>query len=215
MIILWKAQKLWLKISEIVNLIHESLPEIITLMMKSKTDDKLLKDIQIRTNLKTGDIGYLTYLHGILYSKEFGFNLFFESFVAESFSEFYRNHNPQKDRVWICEEQGKIIGSLFLVDRNDSAQLRYFLIQKEYRGIGLGKLLMKNYMKSFMDGDYSSSYLWTVDILDSAASLYQRYGFELSEEFSSTRFGVPLKEQKYVLKTGRTLKNEKAAPGIE
>jgi len=169
--------------------------------MKSNSADKTLKEIRIRNTLQPGDIGYLIYLHGKLYSEEYGFNLFFESFVAESFSEFYSNHNPQQDRIWICEDNGKIIGSLFLVDRNEAAQLRYFLIQKEYRGLGLGKLLMKNYMKSFRDGGYTLSYLWTVDILDSATSLYQRYGFKLSEEFASTRFGVSLKEQKYELHT--------------
>lgn len=169
--------------------------------MKSHSASKTLKDIRIRNTLQPGDIGYLTYLHGKLYSDEYGFNLFFESFVAESFSEFYSNHNPQKDRVWICEDNGKIIGSLFLVDRNEAAQLRYFLLQKEYRGIGLGKLLMENYMKAFRNGSYTSSYLWTVDILDSAASLYQRYGFKLSEEYDSMRFGISLKEQKYELST--------------
>ena len=171
-----------------------------SLKMKTQPLNKTLKDIQIRTKLQPGDIGYLIYLHGKLYSEEFGFNLFFESFVAESFSEFYRNHNHQKDRIWICEDDNNIIGSLFLLNRDKASQLRYFLIRKEYRGIGLGKLLMNNYMKSFREGGYTSSYLWTVDILDSAASLYKRYGFELSEEFASTRFGVPLNEQKYELK---------------
>lgn len=44
------------------------------------------------------------------------------------------------DRAWICEHNGKVIESLFLLHRdNGAAQLRYLLIVQEYRGIGLGK----------------------------------------------------------------------------
>lgn len=62
-----------------------------------------LNDIKIRTELKPGDIGYVIYRHGELYNKEYDYGIEFESYVAEGLSEFYKNYDTSKDRVWICE----------------------------------------------------------------------------------------------------------------
>jgi peptidyl-dipeptidase Dcp len=158
-----------------------------------------LNDITIRTDLRSGDIGYLIYLHGILYNQEYGFGVEFESYVAAGLHEFYQRYNPDIDRVWVCEHNGVMIGFLLLMHRDEAAQLRYFLICPEYRGIGLGKKLMELYMDFFNHCGYKSSYLWTTHELETAINLYRRYGFKLVEEKESTAFGKPLFEQKYEL----------------
>ncbi len=81
----------------------------------------------------------------------------------------------------------------------EAAQLRYFLIRPEYRGIGLGKRLMDLWLGFLREHEYKSAYLWTVDGLPAAAALYRRYGFRLTEEKPSTAFGRPLREQRYDL----------------
>jgi peptidyl-dipeptidase Dcp len=45
--------------------------------------------------------------------------------------------------------------------------------------------------------DFKAAYLWTTHELHSAASLYMRHGFILTEEKPSEDFGKPLFEQKY------------------
>jgi len=50
-----------------------------------------LDDIAIRTDLRSGDIGYVTYLHGMLYKQEYGYGIEFESYVAAGLHEFYKN----------------------------------------------------------------------------------------------------------------------------
>ena len=160
-----------------------------------------LNDIKIRTELKPGDIGYIIYLHGNLYSKEYSYGIEFESYVALGLSEFYKNYVPAKDRVWICEHNEKIIGFLLLMHMgDDTAQLRYFLIEPLYRGIGLGRELMNYYMEYFFDRGYKQSYLWTTHELSAAAHLYKKAGFNLTEEKDSIAFGKPVKEQRYDLK---------------
>ena len=72
-----------------------------------------LYDISIRTKLTPGDIGYITYLHGDLYHKEYGIEC--EIYIAEGLIEFYKNYDPNMDRAWICEQNLRIIGSLFLM----------------------------------------------------------------------------------------------------
>jgi peptidyl-dipeptidase Dcp len=158
-----------------------------------------LDDILIRTQLRTSDIGYVIYLHGSLYGKEYSYGVQFESYVAKGLSEFYEMYDPARSRVWVCEHKNKIVGFLLLMDRGESAQLRYFLIEPEYRGIGLGSKLMKLYMDFLRECGYQKSYLWTTHELTTAANLYKQFGFQLTEEKESTSFGKPLREQRYDL----------------
>jgi GNAT superfamily N-acetyltransferase len=159
---------------------------------------EVLNDISIRTVLKPGDLGYVIYRHGSLYGEEYNYEITFETYVALGIYEFYKNYDPEMDRVWICEHDDRIVGFLLLMHReNNAAQLRYFYIEPEYRGIGLGKKLMELYMEFLDKKGYTSSYLWTTHELRSAASLYKRHGFKLTEEKESTTFGKPLKEQRY------------------
>ena len=82
---------------------------------------------------------------------------------------------------------------------NTAAQLRYFLLLPEFRGIGLGKKLMELFMKHLKDKGYASAYLWTTNEQKEAAELYKKYGFVLTEEKPSSAFGKPLIEQRYEL----------------
>jgi GNAT superfamily N-acetyltransferase len=158
-----------------------------------------LNDISIRTDLHPGDIGYVIYMHGALYSKEYNYGLQFESYVAKGLCEFYEKYNPERSRIWACEHNDRMIGSLLLMARGDAAQLRYFLVQPEYRGIGLGTKLLNLYMDFLRQCGYKDSYLWTTHELEAAAFLYKRLGFKLTEEKESTAFGKLLREQRYDL----------------
>jgi len=157
-------------------------------------------EISIRTTLRPGDLGYVVYRHGKMYGDEYGYGVSFEAYVAEGLAEFYKAYDLSKDRVWIAEHDGVIVGFLLLMHRNDNAaQLRYFYLEAGYRGIGLGKKLIALYMEFLRSHNYKSSYLWTTDELPAAASLYKKAGFKLTEEKESTEFGKKLKEQRYDL----------------
>jgi peptidyl-dipeptidase Dcp len=158
-----------------------------------------LDDVSIRTELCPGDIGYITYMHGSLYSREYNYGLQFESYVARGLCEFYEKYDPSTNRIWACEHHDRMIGFLLLMDRGEAAQLRYFLIEPDYRGIGLGGKLMSLYMAFLQECGYRKSYLWTTHELSTAAFLYKRHGFQLTEEKESTAFGKPLREQRYDL----------------
>jgi N-acetylglutamate synthase-like GNAT family acetyltransferase len=158
-----------------------------------------LEEINIRTELKPGDIGYVIYMHGHLYKKEYNYGIGFETYVAAGLAEFYEQYDPQKDGVWICEHKNKMVGFLLCMHRNDVAQLRYFIIAPGYRGIGLGNKLMQLFMEHLKRCKYKASYLWTTDELPASAHLYQKFGFKLTDEKTSSAFGKPLKEQRYDL----------------
>ena len=159
-----------------------------------------LDEISIRTELCPGDLGYVTHMHGSLYHREYGYGIQFESYVAKGLCEFYENYNSARSRIWACEHADRMIGFLLLMDRGHAAQLRYFLIKPDYRGIGLGSKLMNLYMDFLHECGYEASYLWTTHELSTAAGLYKRHGFVLTEEKESITFGKPLREQRYDLK---------------
>ena len=159
-----------------------------------------LDEISIRTELCPGDLGYVTYMHGALYHREYGYGIQFESYVAKGLCEFFERYNPERSRIWVCEHADRMIGFLLLMDRGHAAQLRYFLIEPNYRGMGLGSKLMNLYMDFLHECGYKESYLWTTHELFTAARLYKRHGFLLTEEKESITFGKPLREQRYDLK---------------
>ncbi len=158
------------------------------------------KNISIRTELKSGDLGYVIYRHGKLYSEENGYGISFEAYVAGGLSEFYRLYCAERDGVWICEDEDKIIGFLVLMHRStETAQFRYFYLEPEYRGLGLGNKLMQLFMDFLKEKGYRSVYLWTTREQTAATALYKRYGFTLTEEKESDAFGKLLIEQRYDL----------------
>jgi len=161
-----------------------------------------LDDISIRTELVPGDLGYVISRHGALYKKEYDYGIEFENYVAAGLVEFYKTYDPLLDRVWICEHNAMPIAFLFLVHRaDDISQLRYFLIEPSYRGIGLGKKLMDLFLAFHRSCEYSSCYLWTTNEQEAASALYKKYGFRLMEEKTSAVFGKPVIEQRYELLT--------------
>ncbi|MBB6499090.1 GNAT family N-acetyltransferase [Pedobacter cryoconitis] len=156
-------------------------------------------EITIRNDIRPGDLGMITYLHGVLYANEFQHGLEFESMVAGGLNEFYSTYDINKDRFWIAEKDNQMIGCIALKNRGEAAQLRYFIIRPEYRGFGLGNKFLQLFIAFAKSCKYKSAYLWTGNELNKAQHLYQKFGFKLSEEKPSTAFGKPIIEQRYDL----------------
>ncbi|MDO1450163.1 bifunctional helix-turn-helix transcriptional regulator/GNAT family N-acetyltransferase [Rhodocytophaga aerolata] len=183
-----------------------SFPQKQKLLEGMQTINSLLADatttrrqLTIRTQLQSADLGYLIYLHGLLYQKEYKYGIDFEAYVIESVYEFYKQYDPATNRIWLAEDEGKTVASLALMNRGKAAQLRYFLMLPEYRGQGLGKRMMDLFMEFLHQCNYQSCYLLTTHEQQAAANLYRSYGFELTEEKESTAFGKPVREQRYEL----------------
>ena len=85
-------------------------------------------------------------------------------------------------RLWIAEEDNRIVGSVAVVDAEEGeGQLRWLLVVPEARGTGLGKRLLEEALGYARERRFSRIYLWTFAQLDDALRLYQRAGFKISE----------------------------------
>ena len=156
-------------------------------------------DTTIRTELLVGDIGSIVYLHGMLYAKEHNYNHAFEAYVAEALGQFAKRSKP-RERIWVIEQNQQVLGSIALCEvSNDIAQLRWFLISPELRGQGMGINLMTSLIRFSLDKNYKTISLWTVQGLDAAKRIYERFGFSLAREIKHQVWGGMHTEQEYTL----------------
>ena len=118
--------------------------------------------------------------------------------MAAGTVEFAQSFDPQKDRLWIAEAGGKAIGSIAIVRRPASeAQLRWFLIHPNWRGLGLGRILLREALQFCGECGYRAVFLWTVSGLAAATHLYESAGFEKNDEKTSKLWGHTVTEERY------------------
>lgn len=155
--------------------------------------------VHIRNALEPGDIGAIIYLHGILYAQEYGFDHTFEPYVAAPLAEFVKNQTD-RERIWIVEKDGRVLGSVAIVEVSESqAQLRWLILHPELRGLGIGRKLVEEAVAFCRTSGYDCVYLWTVDFLGAALKLYTAAGFELTETNTHPIWGRTLTEERYEL----------------
>jgi DNA-binding MarR family transcriptional regulator/N-acetylglutamate synthase-like GNAT family acetyltransferase len=185
--------------------------EILELLndLTKENQDKLLKSMEtieeilakklkfaepffLRTH-ESGDMGWVTYRHGILYMEEYGWDEHFEALVAQIVSDFINNFNPKKERCWIAEINGEIVASVFVVEDNETdAKLRLLLVEPKARGLGLGTRLVEECIRFSRRVGYKKLKLWTNDVLLDARNIYQKKGFKLVEKNKHHSYGHDL-----------------------
>jgi N-acetylglutamate synthase-like GNAT family acetyltransferase len=165
------------------------------------THSPTLDEVKVRYDLRPGDIGSVVSLHGILYSREYDYDHTFEAYVAAGTAEFAQSFDPHQDRLWIAETGGETIGSIAIVRRPESeAQLRWFLIHPNWRGLGLGRILLREALQFCKECRYKAVFLWTVSYLTAATHLYKSAGFKKTEKKTSKLWGHTVTEERYVLR---------------
>ncbi len=149
--------------------------------------------LTIRTELRSGDLGWVVHRHGVLYAREYDWNVQFEALVASVVASFGQQHDPERERCWFAEIDGRIAGTVFLVRNSDSVgQLRLMLVEPEARGHGIGSRLIQECLDFARDAGYTTVKLWTNSVLVDARRLYEKAGFRLVESEPYRAFGHDL-----------------------
>ncbi|HEX4067542.1 MAG TPA: helix-turn-helix domain-containing GNAT family N-acetyltransferase [Acidobacteriaceae bacterium] len=160
-----------------------------------------LPPFTIRTH-RPGDMGMVVALEGAGYIEQFAWDGAFEGLAARIVADFIDHFDPERERCWIAETDGRHVGHIFLVrhpDQPETAKLRLLYVDPSARGLGLGNTLVDECVRFARSAGYKKITLWTQSILTSAHRIYQRAGFQLVKEEPHHSFGHDLIGQTWEL----------------
>jgi ribosomal protein S18 acetylase RimI-like enzyme len=174
----------------------------------------------LRRELRPGDLGAIVAHHGRLYAREYGVDARFEADVAATVAAAGRRGWPTaSEALWIVERRGEHAGSLAITDEGQGmAALRWFVLDPELRGLGLGRSLVGEAVEFAERAGYEGVGLETFSELRAAAHLYRQAGFEIQWATTGPRWGrAEITYQRYELsfqRRAQSLSSESAGPSV-
>jgi DNA-binding MarR family transcriptional regulator/N-acetylglutamate synthase-like GNAT family acetyltransferase len=140
-----------------------------------------------------GDMGWIIHRHGVLYAEEYGLDQTFEALVAHIAAAFIENFDAARERCWVAEREGTVVGAVLLVKESEEvAKLRLLYVESWARGLGIGGRLVGECIRFARQQRYRKLTLWTNDVLVAARHIYQAAGFYLVREEPHHSFGRDL-----------------------
>ncbi|CAB3741587.1 acetyltransferase [Achromobacter denitrificans] len=140
-----------------------------------------------------GDMGLVVANQAMVYAREYGWNAEYEALVAEIVARFIREFDRSRERCWIAEKDGRMVGSVFVVRQDDTtAKLRLLYVDASARGLGIGRRLVDECLRFAKQAGYARMMLWTNSVLADARRIYEKAGFQLIEEEAHHSFGQDL-----------------------
>ncbi len=140
-----------------------------------------------------GDMGWIVHRQAILYAEEYGWDDTYEALAAEIVAHFIKTFDPKRERAWVAEKDGERVGAVFVAkESNEVAKLRLLHVEREARGLGIGKRLVAECVRFARQAGYQKMTLWTQSILRAARHIYKDQGFEVVREEKHHSFGKDL-----------------------
>ncbi len=163
--------------------------EILSQSLSARTSE-----ISIRDYFLSEDLQLLIEKQRQFYAEAHGWDDTFLAYLQETF-------DAKIEKIWIAESGGKFAGSVGLVKHDEkTVQLRWFLVDADFRGRGLGTQLLEHLVAYCQDMKFDQIFLWTVSTMAEARPLYKKFGFRISEvKQEASLWGQQLTEERWDL----------------
>lgn len=155
--------------------------------------------ITIHDGILPGALGQITAWHGGYYGRVWGLSVHFEIEVARQLADFVERFQAGRDLMLLATKNGQELAGSVVIDGsagNHTARLRWFIVDPNHAGCGIGGRLLDQAMAFCRETNISQVELWTFAGLDMARRLYDRAGFRLVEERPHDDWGPPVRLQR-------------------
>jgi DNA-binding MarR family transcriptional regulator/ribosomal protein S18 acetylase RimI-like enzyme len=150
---------------------------------------------------QVGDMGWIAHRQGLLYAQEYRWDERYEALAAKIAAKFIEHFDSRRERCWIAERHGEIVGSVFLVKQSRTiAKLRLLYVEPSARGLGIGQRLVSECVRFARQAGYKKITLWTQSNLRAARHIYKSQGFRLGVKKRHHSFGHNLVAETWNLK---------------
>lgn len=144
------------------------------------------------------DIEYVISRHKTLYYAERHLSGTFSAYVDEIVYRFVDKFNDRTDCLNILECNGVPAGSIAIAKFDDeTAQLRFFMLEPEMRQRGYGNRLMDMALKFCRDKGYKKIFLLTITAQVVARHVYETHGFHRVSSNDKSEWGNGIVEERW------------------
>jgi len=146
------------------------------------------------------DIEYVISRHKTLYYAERHLSGTFSSYVDEIVYRFVEQFDPQYDCLKILECNGVPAGSIAIARSDqETAQLRFFMLEPEMRQRGYGNRLMNMALDFCREKGYQRVFLLTITAQVVARHVYETHGFYKTASYDKSEWGDGVVEERWEL----------------
>ncbi len=121
----------------------------------------------------------------------------FEINIAEALDFTFKNLNdftPPKGKIFIAQNSNQTVGTASIKKiRPDNAEIKRMYVKPEYQGNGIGNLLLENVIEEAKRMDAREIFLDSPPPFKPAHQLYEKYGFEIFQEYPEVAIPAELK----------------------
>jgi GNAT superfamily N-acetyltransferase len=169
---------------------------------------KMTKEHTARATLNTAirpfrlnDMDFVISRQLALYEREYGFTSeIWRAYLTDGVRNFVNQFDSKRDCMYILDNNGVPLGCIAITHVDEAtAQLRFFFLEPEIRGLGAGRKLIDQAIDFCEEKKYRRVFLWTFSTLMAARHLYVTKGFQITETHENRDWGEPVLEERWDL----------------
>lgn len=158
-------------------------------------DKQIEQTVCLVRGFRPGYIGAIARMHGEYYADAWGSGIAFEALMAKEIIEWWERYDERRDLLLTAHVGDAFVGSVAIdgsqSERPGWARLRWFLLDPQYQGCGIGRTLLQEALTFCDSPRFLGTYLWTVEGLPQSLRIYEQNGFAVVRREHDDRYSVP------------------------